>query len=97
MVKFVKVAAIVAGCLGVAMMAASPAAAYWGKRHGHTHVNQYDPEQFIAKYGHKYPPRFRKDHRPDCRQFKHRARLTGSAYWRYAAYSCRHDHYLKQY
>lgn len=41
----------------------------------------------------KHVRHFRKGYRNDCVQYKRRARLTGNAYWRYAAYHCVNDYH----
>ena len=93
MTKIALMASALSGCL-LATLATAPAAqAGFARAHKHHHAHKY-VEYRIRR---KYAPRFEHGHRPDCRQISKRATLTGNAYWRYAAHSCRHDHYRYAY
>lgn len=83
-----------AGCM-LATMATAPVAQAGFKRGAKAHKHHGKYVEYRIR--HKYAPRHRQGHRPDCRQMSMRAKLTGSAYWRYAAHSCLHDYYKKAY
>ena len=56
--------------------------------HGKKHVS---PAR--ARHWARYGVHFRRGFPPNCAHLKHRAYLTGNAYWHYAANSCRFDVY----
>jgi hypothetical protein len=62
-----------------------------GKWHGKWHSGHVSPAR--AKHWRTYGVHIRGGFPPNCRHLEHRAYLTGNAYWRYAANSCRHDVY----
>lgn len=89
-------ASALAGCM-LATMATAPVAQAGFKRSVKAHKHHHHGKYVEYRIRHDYAPRHRQGHRPDCRQFSMRAKLTGNAYWRYAAHSCLHDYYRKAY
>lgn len=73
----------------LAVLAVAPAAQAHFDRAG-KYKRVYKPHVIRIN---KHVRHFRKGYPRDCAQYKHRARLTGNAYWRYAAYHCVNDHY----
>lgn len=94
MTRIALIASALSGCVLAALATATSAQAGFDRAKAHHHHAHKYVEYRVRR---KYAPRYQNGHRPGCKQISHRARLTGNAYWRYAAHSCRHDYYRKAY
>ena len=97
MTKTALMISALAGCMLATAATATVAEAGFNRKASKNHNHHRSHKYVEYRIRHKYAPRHRQGHRPDCRQFSLRAKLTGSAYWRYAAHSCRHDYYRYSY
>lgn len=93
MTKTALMASALAGCMLATLATASVAEAGFNRGSSKAHKHHRTHKYVEYRIRHKYAPKLRQGHRPDCRQFSMRAKLTGNAYWAYAAHSCRHDNY----
>ena len=84
----------------IATAATAPALAFHGSKTHHRSVAKdahWKSAKHIsparARHWRTYGVHIRSGFPPNCRQLERRAYLTGNAYWRYAANSCRFDVY----